>query len=271
MVVRLSAVALTALFAAGVVFAQQRNYLLAEIENGGRIYQANCAGCHGAEGDGVAGTNFGTGRIRRASSDDDLVRIIIGGIPGTPMPPSNFSEGQAATIVAYLRSMATAAPGTTSATATTATAGAAKSAPASGDVSRGRSVLEGKGQCLTCHSVNGSGSRVGPNLTDIGAVRRSSELERSLLEPDAEIRAENRTVRAVTRDGATITGRLLNQDSFTLQLLDAANERLVSIAKANLREYAVLRNSPMPSYRDKLSAQELADVVSYLASLKGRQ
>ena len=110
----------------------------------------------------------------------------------------------------------------------------------------------------------------GAKLTDIGAVRRSSELERSLLEPDAEIRAENRSVRAVTRDGATIAGRLLNQDSFTLQLLDAS-EHLVSVAKSDLREYALLKNSPMPSYRDKLSSQELADVVSYLASLKGRQ
>ena len=262
MVVRLSAVVLAGLCAAGVVFAQERIYIPAEIENGGRVYQANCAGCHGADGDGVAGTNFGAGRIRRASSDDELVRIIVGGIPGTPMPPSNFSEGQAATIVAYLRSMSTSATGPST---------GARNAPAAGDAGRGRSVFDGKGQCLTCHSVNGSGSRVGPNLTDIGAVRRSSELERSLLEPDVEIRAENRSVRAVTRDGATITGRLLNQDSFTLQLLDAANERLVSVSKSNLREYAILGNSPMPSYRDTLSAQELADVVGYLASLKGRQ
>jgi len=54
-----------------------------------------------------------------------------------------------------------------------------------------------------------------------------------------------------------------------VQLLDAS-ERLVSIAKSDLREYALLKASPMPSYRDKLNGQELADVVSYLASLKGR-
>jgi len=255
MVIRLVAVAVMTLGAAGALLAQQRTYLPAEIENGGRVYQANCAGCHGPEGDAVAGTNFGTGRFRRASSDDELVRIIMGGIPGTPMPPSNFSDGQAGTIVAYLRSMA---GGTIS-----------RGAPASGDAGRGRSVFEGKGQCLTCHAVGGSGSRVGPNLTDIGAVRRAADLERSILEPDAEIRAENRPVRAVTRRGATITGTLLNQDSFSLQVLDATGG-LVSVAKADLREYALLKSSPMPSYRDKLSSQELADVVSYLASLRGR-
>jgi putative heme-binding domain-containing protein len=250
MVIRLAAFALMTLGAAGALFAQQRIYLPAEIENGGRVYQANCTGCHGPEGDGVSGTNFSTGRLRRAATDDDLVRIIMGGIPGTPMPPSNFSDGQAGTIVAYLRSMASGG------------------AAASGNSGRGRTVFDGKGQCLTCHAVNGDGSRVGPSLTDIGAVRRSTELERSILEPDAEIRAENRAVRAVTRNGATITGRLLNQDSFTLQLVDS-NERLVSVAKSDLREYSLLKNSPMPSYRDKLSSQELADVVSYLASLKG--
>jgi len=96
------------------------------------------------------------------------------------------------------------------------------------------------------------------------------EIRTSLIEPDAEIRPENRTVRAVTREGATLTGRLLNQDTFTLQLLDA-QERLLLLEKSDLREFSLLKTSPMPSYRDKLSAQELADLIGYLASLRGRQ
>lgn len=60
----------------------------------------------------------------------------------------------------------------------------------------------------------------------------------------------------------------MNQDTFTLQLLDS-KEQLVSLAKSSLRSYELLKTSPMPSYRDKLSMQEVADVVSYLASLKG--
>jgi len=232
--------------------AQQHSYLPAEVEAGGRLYQANCTGCHGPEGDGIAAVNFSKAQFRRAASDDDLVRVIIRGIPGTPMPPSTFSEGQAGNIVAYLRAMG--GDGTR----------------AAGDPIRGKAVFAGKGQCLTCHAVSGNGSRVGPNLTEIGAFRRQVELERSLRDPDAEIRAENRVVRAVTRDGATITGRLLNQDTFALQVIDS-NERLLSLDKSNLREYAVLRNSLMPSYRDRLSAQELSDLVSYLASLRGRQ
>ena len=219
-------------------------YLPGEIEGGGRLYQANCTGCHGPEGDGVAAVNFSKGQFRRASSDEDLARIIVSGIPGTPMPPGNFSGSQASTIVAYLRSMA-----------------ASSGTAAAGDAARGRTVFEGKGQCLTCHAVGGVGSRVAPSLTEIGSFRRVVEIRTSLIEPDAEIRPENRSVRAVTREGATITGRLLNQDTFTLQLLDA-QERLLLLEKSNLREFSLLKTSPMPSYRDKLSAQELADLVA---------
>ena len=246
---------LTPLFicvASAVALAQQRTYLPGEIEGGGRLYQSNCTGCHGPEGDGVSTVNFARGQFRRSQSDDDLVRVIVRGIPGTAMPPGNFSEPQAGTIVAYLRSMSG------SGTASTA-----------GDVSRGKALFDGKGECLTCHSVAGSGSRVGPNLTEIGQTRRAVDLERSLVEPDAEVRAENRTIRAVRRDGTTVTGRLLNQDTFSIQLIDA-NERLLLLDKSTLREFGIVKTSTMPSYRDKLSAQELADLVRYLSSLRGR-
>ena len=79
----------------------------------------------------------------------------------------------------------------------------------------------------------------------------------------------NRPVRAVTRDGKTINGRRLNEDTYTVQLIDD-QERLVSLVKADLREYTILTSSPMPSYRDQLTANEIADIVAYLLSLKGR-
>ena len=79
----------------------------------------------------------------------------------------------------------------------------------------------------------------------------------------------NRPVRAVTRDGTVINGRRLNEDTYTVQLIDD-RERLLSLNKADLREYTILTTSPMPSYKDTLSADELADLLAYLLSLKGR-
>ena len=111
--------------------------------------------------------------------------------------------------------------------------------------------------------------RTGPDLTDVGGQRRAAELEQSIVEPGAAVLPNHRSFRVVTRDGVAISGRLLNHDAFTVQLLDS-KEQLRSFQKSTLREYAFVDSSPMPSYRDRLSAEELADLVSYLVSLKGR-
>lgn len=243
-----------AVLAVTSTLAAQHSYSPADIEDGGRLYQANCARCHGPDGDVVAGINLARGQFRRVTTDDEIAGAIIRGVAGTGMPPSNFSEAEAGTIVAYLRSLSTSA---------------AQGSALAGDARRGKDLFEGRGQCLTCHSVNGRGSRLGPDLSDVGAVRRAVEIDRAIVDPNAEVLADNRFVRAVTTDGTTVRGRLLNQDLFTLQLLDA-NERLVSLDKSALRSSEILKDSVMPSYKTSLSGQEVADLVGYLRTLKGQ-
>ena len=238
--------------AAGALLAQ-RTYTPGDVQDGQRFFLANCAACHGPEGDAVPGVDLGHGKFRRASSDGDLIKIIQKGIEGTAMPPNNFTDFQAGTIVAYLRDMAEPA---------------SRSTLPPGNAAAGKVIFEGKGGCLGCHRVKGNGARLGSELTDIGSLRRAVELERSILDPDAEVLPQNRFFRVVAKDGATTTGRLLNQDAFTVQLFDD-KERLLSFSKSNLKEYVFIDKSPMPSYQGKLSAKELADLVSYLASLKG--
>ncbi|HUK35926.1 MAG TPA: c-type cytochrome [Vicinamibacterales bacterium] len=224
-----------------------------DIDDGGRVFRNTCANCHGPDGDEVAGIDLGRGVFRRAKTDPDLVQIIRSGVPGTAMPASEMSVAQAEQIVAYLRSMA----------ATKRTASAA------GNLDRGGEIFHGKGACTTCHRVNGLGARLGPDLSDIGQLRRAAELETSIVDPGKEILSTNRTYRVVTKSGTTVTGHLLNLDSFTVLMLDT-KEQLRSFEKANLRDYGFVDASPMPSYKDKLTAQELADLVSYLVSLKGK-
>jgi putative heme-binding domain-containing protein len=239
-----------ALGLASPLFAQHE-VTPADIDEGGRLFQASCTSCHGAEGDAVFGVDLGRGQFRQAVTDMDLIRVIRTGVPEKGMPPSTFSEEQASTIVVYLRSLV--------------------STPASmvpGDAPRGRMLFEGKGACATCHRVNGNGSRLGPDLSDIGQLRRAGELERSLVEPNAEILPPNRPFRVVARDGTTTTGRLLNHDSFIVQMLDS-QQQLRSFTKATLREYAFVDKSPMPSARDSLSSEEIVDVIRYLVSLTG--
>ena len=256
-VVRVCVFIVAAASAAGTVAAQEHSYTPADIENGSRIFQSTCAGCHGQNGDGVAGIDLSRGQFRRGTSDTEIIKIIQTGIPGTTMPPHNLTDTQAGAVVAYLRNMATIRRG--------ASPDVLRGV---GDAARGKTLFEGKGQCATCHRVGGKGPRLAPDLSEVGATRPLPELFQALLDPDANIRAGNRFFRAVTKDGATITGRLLNQDSFTVQLIDS-NERLVSLTKANLREYGFAKSSPMPSVRDKLSVQEVDDLVGYLVTLKG--
>jgi putative heme-binding domain-containing protein len=242
----------TGVLAIGVSVAAQHE-TAQDIEDGGRAFRNTCANCHGPDGDQIAGIDLHRGIFRRAKTDQDLVQIIRTGIAGTAMPASDMSVAQAEQIVGYLRSVAATK----------------RSVSVAGNFERGKGVFDGKGACATCHRVNGTGSRVGPDLSNVGQLRQAVELETSVVDPGKEIQATNRTYRVVTKDGATVTGRLLNLDSFTVQMLDS-REQLRSFEKVNLRDFGIVDVSPMPSYKDKLSAQELADVVSYLVSLKGK-
>jgi putative heme-binding domain-containing protein len=222
-----------------------------DIEDGKRVYQQSCANCHGPDGNLIAGIDFGRRVFRRAYTDDELGRLIVSGIPSTPMPPNPaMSLDQAARVVDYLRSM-----------------GEGRETAGDGDATRGRRLFEGKGECRDCHAVRGEGSRVGPDLPSIGLVRRAGEIERSLLEPKAEVQPENRFYKVQPKSGRPVVGRLLNRDTFTVQLLDL-DERLRSFQIAELREHG-FDDTPMPSARGKLSTQEIADLVSYLSSLRG--
>ena len=135
------------------------------------------------------------------------------------------------------------------------------------DASRGKGLVESSG-CFDCHRIGDRGSRLGPDLSDIGSRRIPDRLKQALVVPDEEVLPENRFVRFVTKDGATITGRLLNQDAISVQLINP-KEELKSYLRANLREYTIVDKGLMPPAEGKLTEQQVADIVSYLSSLKG--
>ena len=137
-----------------------------------------------------------------------------------------------------------------------------------GNATAGAATVAGKGDCQGCHRIFGKGARLGPDLTDIGSLRSPEQLEKSLLDPDAEILPENRFYRVVTRDGTTLMGRLLNLDTFHVMMLDP-KQRLRTFTKSDLREHGFMAGSIMPPFQGTLSRQELADVIAYLLTLKG--
>jgi putative heme-binding domain-containing protein len=229
-------------------------YSQADIDAGARVYNTQCAQCHGPNGDQVSGIDLRRGQFRRVASDEDLQKIIGGGLPATGMPPFALQPSEMTGVIAFIR----------------AGFNPAARPVKIGTASRGQAIVEGKGECLTCHRVGTRGSRVAPDLTDIGAARTAEAIHRTLVEPSSGMMPINRPVRIVTKDGRTITGRRLNEDTYTVQVIDR-EERLHSFTKADLRSYVVETKSPMPSYAARLSEDELADVIAYLLTLKGFQ
>jgi putative heme-binding domain-containing protein len=226
-------------------------YSQADIQAGSVVYSLQCSQCHGPTGDQVGGIDLRSGRFRNnVSNDDDLRRIITNGIPNTSMPGRKLAPAELTAVIAYVRNMRDF--NTT--------------VVKLGDTGRGRTLFEGNG-CAGCHRIGPTGSRVASDLSEIGSSRSPAALQQALLDPSSLMMPINRPVRVVTKEGRTINGRRLNEDTFTLQLL-TDQEQLVTVQKSDLKEFTILKTASMPSYKDKLGPQQLADVVAYLASLR---
>jgi mono/diheme cytochrome c family protein len=263
----------------------QHSFTPDDIANGGQLYRTNCLSCHGPNGDTLSNAPVMNGKFRRGNSDEELTRILRNGISGTAMTAQpSLTEAQALNIVGFLRSVASTTPAAITASA----------ALPAGDTARGKILFEGKGNCLSCHRVNGNGSVFGPDLSSIGnppvgrgggggrggapapaanavppvpAGPNMAQLQQSIVDPNAVVSNTNRYVQIAMKDGSTVVAKLLNQDTYALQVLDF-KEKLQSISRSNTR--SVDFKSPMPSYREKLTSEEVADLLGYLATLKGR-
>ena len=243
-------IAAIVLFPSGPTALLAQHETAADLLDGERAYGTTCVNCHGPNGDTVPGINLLSGQFRRPYTDQELANIVRNGIPNTAMPPSSMSAEQASKLVSYLR-----------------TSAKNKSTPlVAGDATRGKTVYDSKGGCASCHRIDGVGSRVGPDLSRVGQSRRTADLELALVNPAADVQPQNRFYRVVLKDGTTVTGRLLGHDTFNVQMIDM-KEQLRSFVKADTREHGFI-DTPMPSFRTRLTPQELADVVAYLGTLK---
>jgi putative heme-binding domain-containing protein len=147
-----------------------------------------------------------------------------------------------------------------------------------GNAAHGKELFYGDANCSSCHMVTGKGGRVGPDLTSVGtsrtvdslteAVRNPSRrLAWGLTEATKEFPHEYETVTVITANGEEIKGVTLNEDSFTLQMMDTA-EHLRLLEKDKLRSINKTRQSLMPIYNsDLLSDKDLHDIIAYLISV----
>ena len=237
-----------------------------DLAAGKRLFDGQCARCHGIGGTGGQGPSLARPRLRHAAADSDVFALIQNGIPGTGMPAIwMMDDHEIWQVIGYIRSLGRTVP---------------VSLP--GNPERGREIFESKGGCTACHIVKGRGGNWGPDLTDIGARRGAIYLRTALVDPAAALPegaltdytngySEFLPVHVATRDGREIEGVRVNEDTFTLQMRDLSNS-FHSFLKSDLKELKRgFGKSPMPSYETKLSSSEIEDLVAYLAGLRGDQ
>jgi cytochrome c oxidase cbb3-type subunit III len=224
----------------------------ADLLRGEKLFQVHCSLCHGPKGEGGRGPLLTRAKLSRAPDEDALLKILEDGIRGTEMPGSpSLSDRELRQTAAYVRSL-----------------GKVALRPVPGDVVRGAEIYRGKGGCAGCHSVRGEGGVAGPDLSVIGESRSAAFLRESIVNPGAAVPEGYLLVTVVPTSGPSVTGLRVNEDSFSIQLRDAAG-RSYSFWKKDLARIDRERDkSPMPSYQGQLADAELTDLVAYLASLK---
>jgi putative heme-binding domain-containing protein len=224
----------------------------ADLLRGEKLFQVHCSLCHGPKGEGGRGPMLTRAKLSRASDDGALLRILEDGIRGTEMPGAGaMSDRELRQTAAYVRSL-----------------GKVALKPVPGDAVRGAEIYRGKGNCAGCHSVRGEGGVAGPDLSGIGESRSAAFLRESIVNPGAAVPEGYLLVTVVPNSGPRVTGVRVNEDSFSIQVRDAAGQSY-SFWKKDVSQIDRQRGkSPMPSYQGQLADAELTDLVAYLASLK---
>ena len=228
---------------------------------GRKLFEGQCARCHGMDGAGGTGPGLNRSVLGRAPDDQALFSVIKEGIPGTEMPRAwQMIEGEIWQVAGYVRSL-----------------GQTARVSLPGKPDRGKRLYETKGRCSTCHIVGGQGGSFGPDLTEIGARRGVTHLRSALLNPGSSKARDSAgyisflVMRVVVQDGREVRGIRINEDTFTLQIRDADN-RVHSFRKQELKELTrEPRESLMPSYQAVFSPTEIDDLLAYLASLRGER
>lgn len=123
--------------------------------------------------------------------------------------------------------------------------------------------------CATCHTFDGDGGTLGPDLSGI----RNQPAEAILLHvlvPDYEITPGYYAYVAETRDGRTLIGRLESEAPNSVTIRDAASQQHI-VLRSQIRSMTVSPSSLMPNELERaMSEQELADLVGYLKSPRAR-
>jgi len=134
-----------------------------------------------------------------------------------------------------------------------------------GDAKRGAELFAA--QCAKCHTMDGQGGPVGPDLTGIGK-RGRGDLLLEILDPNRSVEGTWRAWDVTLKNGDSLTGRMVNEGRATLELVDAAAARHV-IARGDVERLKPLTRSLMPEGFEDLGEADLAALLEFLVAAAG--
>ncbi|MGI8992417.1 MAG: c-type cytochrome [Bryobacteraceae bacterium] len=221
------------------------------IAAGGQLFARSCAACHGPDGSGGRGPNLVRRALWHPLSDETMFSTIRNGVPGADMPPTKLPDDQTWSLVAFIHALT----------------GPASDNPVPGDPSAGEKVFwSGTAGCSNCHAIRGRGTRMAPDLSNIGGSQPLAVIKESILEPSKDLTyAGKEAVTVIMKNGETIKGVARNRSNYSLQVVDRKGD-LHLISMTDVKELTVLDHSLMPSdYGKRLPPDELRDLLAYLA------
>jgi putative heme-binding domain-containing protein len=217
---------------------------------GEKTFAATCAGCHGLDGQGSEkAPNIAASDKVQRYPDARLSSIISNGVPGTGMPAfRTLSAEKVRAVVGYLRMLQ----------------GKRGAQTLPGDALRGKEIFFGKGDCSSCHRMNGEGGFLGPDLSIYGRASSAPAVLDAIVRSDRIVPAGYKSAIVTTRAGDRLEGLIRNEDNFSLQL-QAKDGSFHFFDKSDLQNIERLSRSLMPAdYGQRLSSGELNDLVNFL-------
>lgn len=213
-------------------------------------FLARCGFCHAPDATGASGPDLTRSLLVRKDANGNLIApVILNGRPDKGMPAFQFSQAQIASIVLFLHARATQE---------LFSFGMPENYRfETGDATRGKAFFFGNGHCNTCHSPE-------DDLKGIASKYPPLTLMASIAYPQGTV---DRTAEVITPSGATISGRLVHLDEFTVSIRDNAGwvhswDR--SAVKLEVRDPLAAHRRLLPRYTDA----ELHDLFAYLETLK---
>jgi len=228
-------------------------YTAEQINNGGSLFQQNCAFCHGRDaGGGESGPDLT--RSKLVSNDrtgNDITAVIKSGRLDKGMPKFNLSEAEMTSLAAFVHSQQDKAMSQTG-----NRKGVDVSDLQTGNVEAGKKYFEGAGTCSKCHSPTG-------DLAGVASRYEGLKLEQRMLYP----RDVKSTVEVTARNGKTFSGVLAYQDEFTIALRDANGV----YHSWNVRDVSYKVNEPVKAHVelfDKYTDDDIHNLMAYIQTLR---